>query len=127
MAFRAAFDHLNHGGVLIATPDVTKESFQQNRTVATTAACRNKPDCLDVVFIENSYDPDPSDEQYEASILYLIREDGRLRIETDHWTLGLFTLDIWRRVLRETDFVTHEGKYADGENEYTVFACMKAT
>lgn len=51
----------------------------------------------------------------------------RLRIETDHWTLGLFPLDTWRDVPRETGFVTHEGKYADGENEYTVFTCIKTT
>jgi len=120
-AFRTAYDHLNPGGVLIATPDVTTETFQQNKTTTTPAA----RDGLDIVFVENLYDPDPSDEQYETTILYLIREHGRLRIETDHWTMGIFSLDTWRRVLRETGFEVHEGRYNAGDDEYTAFACVK--
>jgi hypothetical protein len=80
---------------------------------------------LDVVFIENVYDPDPADEQYETTILYLIRDHGQLRIETDYWTMGLFSIDTWRSVLRETGFEVHEGRYTAGEDEYTVFACVK--
>ena len=121
-AFRTAYTHLNPGGVLIATPDVTIESFRQNRTT-TTPATRG---ALDVVFVENVYDPDPADEQYETTILYLIRDHGRLRIETDHWTMGIFSLDTWRHVLRGTGFQVHEGLYSPGEDEYTVFACVKA-
>ena len=82
-------------------------------------------DDLDVVFVENVYDPDPADEQYETTILYLIRDHGHLRIETDHWTMGLFSLDTWRRVLRETGFEVHEGLYQAGEDHYTTFACVR--
>jgi hypothetical protein len=39
--------------------------------------------------------------------------------------MGLFSLDTWRRVLRETGFEVHEGRYNAGEEEYTVFACVK--
>lgn len=120
-AFRTAYAHLNPGGVLIATPDVTIETFQQNKTT-TTPATR---DGLDVVFVENVFDPDPTDEQYETTILYLIRDHGRLRIETEHWTMGIFTLDAWRHVLRETGFEVHEGQYNPGEERYTVFTCVK--
>lgn len=81
---------------------------------------------MDVVFVENVYDPDPADEQYETTVLYLIRDHGRLRIETDHWTMGIFPLETWRQVLRETGFEVHEGRYSPGEDEYTVFACIKA-
>jgi SAM-dependent methyltransferase len=124
-AFRTASAHLNPGGVLVATPDVTTETFRQNRTIATPAARTGARDDLDVVFVENAYDPDPADEQYETTVLYLIRDHGQLRIETDHWTMGLFSLDTWRRVLRETGFDVHEGRYNAGEDEYTVFACVK--
>jgi len=126
-AFRAASVHLNPGGVLVVTPDVTVESFQQNRTIVTPAMRKGPRDELDVVFIENVYDPDPADEQYETTVLYLIRDHGRLRIETDHWTMGLCLLDTWRRVLRETGFEVHEGRYNVGEDEYTVFACVRAS
>jgi len=120
-AFRTASAHLELGGILVATPDVTIETFQQNRTCSTPVT----RDGFDVVFVENVYDPDPTDEQYETTILYLIRDHGRLRIETDHWTLGIFSLDTWRHVLRETGFEVHEGRYNLEEYEYTVFACVK--
>ena len=121
-AFRTAHAHLNPGGVLVATPDATTETFQQNMTSVTPAT----QDGLDVVFVENVYDPDPTDDQYETTILYLIREHGRLRIETDHWTMGIFSLDTWRHVLRETGFEVHEGRYNPDGDVYTVFACVKA-
>jgi SAM-dependent methyltransferase len=124
-AFSTASAHLNPGGVLIATPDVTAETFRQNRTVVTPATRAGSRDGLDVAFVENLYDPDPADEQYETTVLYLIREHGCLRIETDHWIMGLFPLDTWRRVLRETGFEVHESRYNAGEDEYTVFACVK--
>jgi hypothetical protein len=124
-AFRTASAHLNHGGVLIATPDVTTETFQQNRTIVTTSAPGATPDGIDVVFVENTYDPDPTDEQYETTVLYLIRDHGRLRMETDHWTMGMFSSDTWRRVLREAGFEVHEGKYRAGGDDYMVFTCIK--
>jgi hypothetical protein len=52
----------------------------------------------EVVFIENVYDPDPTDAHYETTVLYLIREQGQPRIETDRWTMGIFSLDTWRAV-----------------------------
>lgn len=121
-AFRTAYHHLKVGGVLIATPDVTTETFPQNRTTSTPAC----GDGVEVVFVENVYDPDPTDEHYETTILYLIREHGRLRIETDHWTLGIFSLETWRQVLGDVGFRVYEAPYAPGgEEAYTVFACVK--
>lgn len=121
-AFRCAHAHLNPGGVLIATPDVTIETFQQNKTTITPAARGG----VEVVFVENVYDPDATDDQYETTILYLIRDHGRLRIETEHWTMGIFSLGTWRDVLRETGFEVHEGRYYSTEDGYTVFACVKS-
>ena len=58
-AFRTASAHLNPGGVLIATADVTTETFRQNKTIATPATRTGTRDELDVVFVENVYDPNP--------------------------------------------------------------------
>lgn len=120
-AFRTAYTHLNPGGVLIVTPDVTLETFQQNQTTTTSS----RRDGLEVVFIENVYDPDPADEHYQATIVYLIRDHGRMRIETDHWTLGIFSLETWKRVLCQTGFQVHEERYIAGEDVYAVFSCVK--
>jgi SAM-dependent methyltransferase len=120
-AIRMAYAHLRPGGVMVVTPDVTRETFEQNRTT-TTAVAR---DGIDVVFVENVYDPDPDDEQYEATVVYLIREQRRLRVETDHWRLGLFSINTWREILRDTGFELHEEPYFEGEDRYTLFACVK--
>jgi len=124
-AFRSAYAHLNSGGVLVATPDVTTGTFRQNRTTVTIGSPDTEHPGIEATFIENVYDPDPADEQYETTILYLIRDCGRLRIETDRWTMGIFSLDTWRRVLGEVGFEVHEGLYSAGEDDYTVFACVK--
>lgn len=124
-AFRVAFLHLNPGGVMVTGPDDTKETFAQNRTRVSHADPHSKPDDLDVVFIENDYDPDPSDDHYEATMVYLIRDRGKLRVETDHHRLGLFSTDVWRETLVQTGFEVHAGTYAEDGREYLSFACVK--
>ena len=124
-AFQTAFLHLNPGGIMITVPDVTVENFRQNRTTVAPAIDEAKPDNLDVVFIENVFDPDPADEHYEATILYLIRENGILRMEEDRCRLGLFSLDTWRKILSATGFSIIEDKYAADADEYTIFTCLK--
>jgi SAM-dependent methyltransferase len=124
-AFRSAYRHLEPGGVMIVTPDATTETFRQNRTVTARAEGRHKPDKVDVVFVENVYDPDPGDEHYEATMVYLIREDGALRIETDRCELGLFPLDAWREALAESGFELREAAYQDGESDCLSFVCLR--
>jgi SAM-dependent methyltransferase len=120
-AFRTAYAHLEPGGVLVVTPDVTGENFLQNKTT-TFSATRGG---VDVVFIENVYDPDPTDEKYETTILYLIREQSKLRIETDQWAMGIYSLGTWRQVLRAAGFHVHEENYSLDEDGYTMFVCVK--
>ena len=91
----------------------------------TPATGRRAPNDVEVVFVENSYDPDPDDDHYEATMVYLIRDDGKLRIETDHHILGLFTLDVWRETLTETGFMLHEETYSERDKGYVTFACLK--
>jgi SAM-dependent methyltransferase len=127
--FRAALDaaarHLRPGGVMVVAPDDTQERFLQNHTVATPAAGSRGGARVDVVFVENYYDPDPADDRYEGTMLYLIREGGRLRVEVDHHVLGLFSLDAWRATLREIGFEIHEATYAERGTEFVTFACLK--
>jgi len=124
-AFQTAFHHLAPGGVMVVTPDVTIEGFSQNRTVVTPASRNTKSENVDVVFVENLYDPDPRDEHCEVTIICIIRERGALRIETGRCKIGLFSIDTWRQSLAKTGFAIHEEIYADDDNEYTTFACTK--
>jgi SAM-dependent methyltransferase len=122
--FQNAYRHLWAGGVMVVEPDFTQETFRQNCTRVTYANAKAKPDNVDVVFIENDYDPDPADDSYEGTIIYLIRESGRLRVETDHSIMGLFSLDVWRAALLEAGFEVHEEPSSDEQN-HIIFACVK--
>ncbi len=109
--FRAAYRHLEPGGVAIVSPDGTKETFEQNETHISHAEAKARPPDVDVVFIENNYDPDPTDDTYEGLIVYLIREDGKLRVEVDHHTLGIFAAEVWPTLLREAGFVVFDDSW----------------
>jgi SAM-dependent methyltransferase len=122
--FAMAYHHLSPGGVMVVSPDETTETFHQNATRVSYAEAKSKPANLDVVFIENYYDPDLTDDVYDGLILYLIRENGELRIEPDHHLLGLFPLDIWLTTLREVGFEVHEDPDPDREGG-TTFVCVK--
>jgi len=125
--FDRAYVHLNTGGVMVCGPDDTKETFSQNRTSISYAASASKPEHIDVVFVENNFDPEPDDTVYEATIIYLIREYGKLRIEHDLHFLGLFPLEAWRMLLLDVGFEIHEAKYTEDGRDYVTFACVKPT
>ena len=123
--FQSAYAHLHAGGVMVCGPDDTPETFVQNHTRATHAAAA-KPEHVEVVFIENYFDPAPGDTEYDALMIYLIRENGQLRIEHDLHRLGLFSLDVWRRLLISAGFEIHAVEYAEDGKRFAEFACVKA-
>lgn len=134
--FAAAFQHLRAGGVMVVSPDETKETFRQSATRVSHAEGSAKAENVDVVFVENDYDPDPDDDTYEGTMVYLIREEGELRVETDHHLLGLFTHAVWRESLEKVGFEIFEHAYTenresvnpDGSEEekiYKTYACVK--
>jgi ubiquinone/menaquinone biosynthesis C-methylase UbiE len=123
--FRTAFEHLRPGGVMVVTPEETKESFRQNHVKVSEIGGRLKPDNLEVVVIETSQDPDPTDDTAESVMVYLIREDGKLRVETDVGIGGLFCLAAWRTALREAGFEVHEETSAASSSGDPTFACVK--
>lgn len=121
--FRTAHLHLEPGGALLVTPDVTRESFVQNRTTVAQAEASASPAGVEVVFVENVFDPDPADESFEFTLVYLIRERGILRIETDGCELGLFSIDAWRAALADSGFLVREAWYRQGDDQYLNFVC----
>lgn len=123
-AFAAAWRHLHPGGVMVVNPDDTKETFRQNRTMASPAG-PGRPTHVDVVFVENSFDPDTADDHYEETMVYLVREHGKLRVEVDRHVLGLFAIDTWRVALTEVGFKLHEETYSERGKEYVTFVCLK--
>jgi trans-aconitate methyltransferase len=123
--FERAYAHLDVGGVMVCGPDDTKETFAQNHTKVSHAAAAHKPEHVEVVFIENNFDPVPEDTEYDALMIYLIRENGQLSIEHDLHHLGLFSLDVWRRLLLDVGFELHEAEYIEGGKSFVDFASVK--
>lgn len=99
-AFTTAFVHLKPGGVFLTYQENSPERFKKNHTEYST---HSKAD-ITITFIENYYDPDPTDTTLEATFVYLIRRRNELTIETDHHVLGIFPRETWLTLLRETRF-----------------------
>jgi SAM-dependent methyltransferase len=118
-AFATAWTHLRPGGVFCSYAEQTKERFKQNKT---EYSLRTKGD-VEIIFIENDYDPDPTDTTCEFTFIYLIRQAGRLRIETDRHIGGLFNRETWLRILKGVGFdVAHK---ADPDEGFPLFICVK--
>jgi SAM-dependent methyltransferase len=131
--FATAFSHLKPGGVFLFVVEETIDDFKQNKTTSYTN-CRGD---VEITFIENLYDPDPSDTSYEATFIYLIRRKGNLEIHTDRHLCGVFRLNILIDLLREIGFEVKELKYEPpesaieysspvGRKDYPMFACIRS-
>ncbi|MGB7063380.1 MAG: class I SAM-dependent methyltransferase [Candidatus Zixiibacteriota bacterium] len=120
-ALKGAYRHLKAGGVMITHPEECRESFKQNETTIWKA----KTDDMEVTFIENQFDPNPKDDTYEKTLLYLIRKKGKLRIEHDSHVCGLFKLSTWRESLRKAGFRVSENRLRDAAKNIPVFCCVK--
>ena len=121
--FRTAHKHLKPGGVMITYPDGCKEKFEQNETTI----WKSETVDMDITFIENQYDPNPEDDTFETTLIYLIRRNGKLRIEHDFHVCGLFTLSVWRKSLKQAGFEIHEKKGGEETEGLPVFACVKVS
>ena len=125
---RNANKHLNPGGVLfiVAHP---KETFKENNFVYT-----GKKGDIEIIVFENNYIPPENDSIYEATIIYLIRNKGKLETHIEIHTLGLFDKETWFSLLEEENFRIKEEKdqhfydrYMLEEGEYPlhIFVCIK--
>ncbi len=106
-AFLTAHAHLDPGGVMITFIEEWPEHFVQNRTVVSHHHQGN----IEVTYIENNYDPDPDDGNYECTYIYLIRRDGYLDIQTDRHILGIFPIADWIDTLKNVGFEVIEDRF----------------
>jgi len=124
-AFLTAYEHLKPGGVFLTIPEDYPERFEQNKT-----ECRvHSEGDVEIVFVENGYDPDVTDTVYEATFVYLIRQKGKLEVYTDRHVLGIFKLDTWRKLLKEVGFKVKELKFTHSTLKegdfYPMYVCIK--
>lgn len=119
--FACAAGHLKPGGVMITIAEKFKGNFKQNETRVFNSESEEPR----ITYIENNYDPDPEDTAYETTFVYLIREEGKLRIEHDFHTCGIFPIETWRKKLARAGFeITERDEIYEGES-YRTFICVK--
>ncbi len=123
-----AYKHLKPGGVLFIAA-LVREDFRDNNFVYTGSRGG-----IEITLFENNSIPDPAEETYEVTLVYLIRNNGKLEIHTDTDKIGLFSLSTWYRLLEGGGFEVNQMKlensydrYLMEEGEYTLrmFVCSK--
>jgi SAM-dependent methyltransferase len=87
-ALRNISVHLKPGGLLLFYLENIKDRFEQNKT----RFKKHKKGNIEIVLVENDYDPDPDDTEFECHLVFLIRKKGEFRLEVDKHRMGLFEL-----------------------------------
>ncbi len=93
-----AVTHCRPGGGVVLVPDCVRETF----VPGTESGGHDAADGRGLRFLEWSWDPDPSDDHFEAAFALLLREaDGTTTVAHDRHRCGLFGRDDWLTWLRE--------------------------
>jgi SAM-dependent methyltransferase len=103
-AIETAYVHLWPGGVAVFAPDCVKETFRPR-----TDHGGHDGDGRGMRYLEWSFDPDPDDTSFVTDFTYVFREgDSDPWCEQDRHVVGLFSREVWLRLLREVGFqATH--------------------
>ena len=118
LAMETAFVHCKAGGMALFVPDQVRETFEPS-----TDHGGDDGEGSGIRFLEWSYDPDESDSTYVTDYVFIFHEDGQpVQVEHDQHICGLFGLDEWLRLLRETGF---KADYVIDQFERYVFVCHK--
>lgn len=118
-AFMTTYEHLKPGGVFLTFAEEVLRKFKQNHTKCSSHSQGD----VDVEFIENYYDPDPTDTSYEATFIYLIRRRDELEIHSNRHICGIFKMETWHDLLKEVGFEPKQIKF---EGDYCpTFVCTK--
>ena len=90
-AITTAAVHLNTGGVAVLAPDWLSESFSGPRVIDWTRQDAG----LDVTFIEYVAQAEPGVATLESVFIFIINQDGQVKVELDRHTGGLFPRSLW--------------------------------
>ena len=99
-AIETAYVHVRPGGVAVFAPDFVKETFKPS-----TDHGGHDGDGRGLRYLEWSFDPDPDDTTVTVDYTYVFREgDGPPWSEQDRHVVGLFSREVWQRLLGEVGF-----------------------
>jgi SAM-dependent methyltransferase len=97
-----AFVHCRPGGVAVFVPDHTAETFE----AMTDHGGSDAADGRGVRYLEWAWDPDPADTWVLTEYAFLLRDaGGSVRVVHETHRTGLFSRDVWLRLLASAGFV----------------------
>jgi SAM-dependent methyltransferase len=101
MAIETAFVHCRPGGLALFMPDAISETFEEG----TDHGGNDAADGSGVRYLEWDWDPDPDDTWKLTEYAFVLREvDGSIGIVHETHRTGLFSGDVWFRLLAEVGF-----------------------
>ena len=100
--FTNARKSLKKNGLLLVIVGYDPENFPQDRTTVERVIDKDKG--IELTFIENNYTTYPQRNSFEATFVFLIRDQGKLEIETDIHTLGLFEKETFAYEMTKAGF-----------------------
>ena len=98
-AIETTFLHCKSGGAVAFCPDYIKETLKE-----TTGKGGHNKGNRGLRYLSWTWDPDPSDTEYYVEFAYLLKEDEKFNVSYDHHILGVFSRDVWLRLLKEAGF-----------------------
>jgi SAM-dependent methyltransferase len=116
-ALTTAFVHLRPGGAAIFAPDVVRDHF-----VELEEYHEGDDGSLHLRGFSWAYDPDPSDSTYTVDYMLMFRDGSEVEVAHDRHLEGLFSVEVWRRILAEVGFdVDEEPRDVGGLEGYWPF------
>ena len=101
LALETAFLHCRPGGITLFMPDNIREGFEEG----TDHGGNDAADGRGVRFLEWDWDPDPDDTWRLTEYAFLLRNvDGSIEVVHETHRTGLFSRDVWLRLLAEVGF-----------------------
>ncbi len=98
--FQNVYHHLNQNGIFMFILESTRETFQQDDTIVYSNSSGDEW----LTVIENRFDPDGTDSEYEITFVYLYRQKGELEIFTDRHLCGLYSESEVHNLLTDVGF-----------------------
>jgi SAM-dependent methyltransferase len=100
-AIATAFMHCRPGGIAVFEPDETRETFE----AGTDHGGHDSPDGRAARYLQWTSDPDPADSWTQTDYAFLLRDiDGTMHLVHETHRAGLFSRDVWLRLLTEVGF-----------------------
>jgi SAM-dependent methyltransferase len=102
-----AYAHCRPGGIAVFVPDDTAETFEESSDHGGVngADSDGLPVVRGVRYLEWSWDPDPTDSVVLTEYAFLLRDaDGSVRVVHETHRLGVFSEEVWLRVLTAAGF-----------------------